>query len=52
MTMTEQGHYETVGDVEEWVWDTPPVITVPKGEFDPRDPAPPKAEPKAKPKGK
>jgi hypothetical protein len=46
-----QGHYETVGDVHEWVWDEghEPEVKVPRGEFDPRDPKP---EPEAKPKPK
>lgn len=53
--MSDHGHYETVGDVQEWVWDKghEPRPTVPEGEFDPRDPAEPKSAPKAeKPKGK
>ena len=44
------GEYVRVGDVSEWRWDKgeEPVVKVPKGEFDPREPkVQPKAEPEA-----
>lgn len=57
MTMADNGHYETVGDSSEWKWDEghAPKVTVPKGEFDPRDPKVLTPEPKVltpEPKGK
>lgn len=48
-----KGHYDTIGDVQEWVWDEAPEVKVPEGEFDPRDPKPaPKAKAEPKPKAK
>ena len=48
--MEEHGHYETVGDVQEWRWDEghEPTVTVPKGEFSPLDPKPEPKKPATK----
>lgn len=44
--MGDEGHYEQVGDIQEWRWNKghEPKSSVPVGEFDPRSAPAPKAE--------